>query len=73
LIVAVEWAATKCLVTRSFKEYVDSVRSARLLERIVGGDVSNVRFTDLLRLARELGFEEVEAIESSAILNSARS
>ena len=33
------------------------MRSARLLERIVGGDVSNVRFTDLLRLAGELGFE----------------
>lgn len=33
------------------------MRSARLLERIIGGDVSNVRFTDLLRLVRELGFQ----------------
>lgn len=36
--------------------YFASVRSDRLLERILSGDLQNVRFSDLLRLAENLGF-----------------
>lgn len=35
------------------------MRPARLLERILGGDVANVDFTDLVKLVVALGFQEV--------------
>jgi hypothetical protein len=40
------------------------MQPARLLERILGGDVANVDFADAQRLVKRLGFEELRVTGS---------
>lgn len=49
-----------------------SVKPARLLERILRGDVGNIRFDDLVRLARALGFREIGGRGSHRVFSHPR-
>lgn len=50
-------ALIRWVSTESQTRYVRPVRPERLLRRVSSGDVSNLRFEDVLNLSMKLGFE----------------
>jgi hypothetical protein len=61
-------SSSKGLDPNQANPYLDHVRSIRLLERIQHSNFHNIRFTDLIRLARDHGLTEVRHRGSHHIL-----